>query len=97
VAEHPGNCGSEKSASFAEPGLEKRGRFLHHAEPVPKTKPATCDDCFFRQNELCALELDEACTTFRAADRGLRPERQLAFVFRTERVTTAYAFPQPNV
>ena len=29
---------------------------------------------------------------------GLDPtdERQLAFVFRTERTTAAYAFPQPN-
>ena len=32
----------------------------------------------------------------RPAERGLAPERQLAFVFRTERVTAAYAFPQPN-
>jgi hypothetical protein len=26
----------------------------------------------------------------------LAPERQLAFVFRTERTTATYAFPQPN-
>ena len=64
--------------------------------PVPKTKPARCEDCFFRQNELCALNLEKPCTTFRPAERGLAPERQLAFVFRTERTTAAYAFPQPN-
>jgi hypothetical protein len=63
---------------------------------VPKTKPARCEDCFFRQNELCALDLEKPCTTFRPAERGLAPERQLAFVFRTERTTAAYAFPQPN-
>ena len=45
---------------------------------------------------LCALNLDKPCTTFRPAERGLAPERQLAFVFRAERTTAAYAFPQPN-
>jgi hypothetical protein len=61
-----------------------------------RAKRVTCDDCFFMQNRLCALNLGEPCPTFRPADRGLAPERQLAFVFRTERTTTAYAFPQPN-
>jgi hypothetical protein len=63
---------------------------------VPKTKPARCEDCYFKQNMLCALDLGKPCTTFRPAERGLAPERQLAFVFRTERTTAAYAFPQPN-
>ena len=40
--------------------------------------------------------LGKPCTTFRPAERGLAPERKLAFVFRTERTTAAYAFPQPN-
>lgn len=55
----------------------------------------TCADCYFKQNMLCALGLDRPCPTFRAAERGLRPERQLAFVFRSERTRAAYAFPQP--
>jgi hypothetical protein len=59
-------------------------------------KDVTCDDCYFRKNMLCALNLTEACTTFRPAERGLAPERQLAFVFRTERTHAAYAFPRPN-
>ena len=63
---------------------------------VPKTKTARCEDCYFHQNMLCALNLDKPCTTFRPAERGLAPERQLAFVFRAERTTAAYAFPQPN-
>jgi hypothetical protein len=63
---------------------------------VPKSKPARCEDCFFHQRGLCALDLDKPCTTFRPAERGLAPERQLAFVFRTERTTATYAFPQPN-
>ena len=61
-----------------------------------KAKRVTCDDCFFMQKGLCALNLGEPCPTFRPAERGLAPERQLAFVFRTQRTTTAYAFPQPN-
>jgi hypothetical protein len=56
-------------------------------------KRITCDDCFFRQNMLCALDLDEPCPTFRPAERGLAPERQLSFVFRTSRTHSAYAFP----
>ena len=58
-----------------------------------KTKQPACEDCFFHQHMLCALNLDKPCTTFRPAERGLAPERQLAFVFRTERTTAAYAFP----
>jgi hypothetical protein len=62
-----------------------------------KKKCLSCDDCYFRQNLLCALKRDTPCTTFRPADKGLQPERQLAFVFRTERTRAAYAFPQPRV
>ena len=62
---------------------------------VPKTKPARCEDCSFQQNMLCALNLGEPCTTFRPAERCLVAERQMAFGFRAERTTAAYAFPQP--
>ena len=62
---------------------------------VAKAKGVTCDDCYFKQNRLCALRCSEPCPTFRAAERGLRPERQLAFVFRTARTRSAYAFPPP--
>jgi hypothetical protein len=65
------------------------------AVPKPSKRPS-CETCFFRQNMLCALDLNEPCTTFRPADRGLQPERQLSFVFRTERTFSAYAFPQPH-
>jgi hypothetical protein len=63
---------------------------------VPKPKPVRCEDCYFQQRGLCALNLGKPCTTFRPAERGLAPERQLAFVFRTARTTAAYAFPQPH-
>ena len=61
------------------------------------SKGVKCEDCFFHQNQLCALELDGPCTTWRPAERGLAPEKQLAFAFRTtERTWAAYAFPQPG-
>jgi len=61
-----------------------------------KAKCVSCKDCYFGANGLCALNLDAPCPTFRPADRGLAPERQLAFVFRAERTHAAYAFPQPR-
>jgi hypothetical protein len=67
------------------------------AEAMPtktKKKCVSCDECYFRKNMLCALDLDSPCPTFRSAERGLAPERQLSFVFRTERTRSAYAFPQ---
>jgi hypothetical protein len=59
-------------------------------------KRVTCGDCYFHKNQLCALKLQEPCPTFRPAERGLAPEQQLTFVFRTERTRCAYAFPQPQ-
>ncbi len=55
----------------------------------------TCEDCFFRRNTLCALELEAACATFRPDHpEGLQPPRQLRFVFRQERRRQAtWAFP----
>jgi hypothetical protein len=61
-----------------------------------KAKRAKCEDCFFHQNMLCALELAEPCTTFRPAERNLAPERQLTFAFRSGTTRAAYAFPQPQ-
>ena len=59
------------------------------------TKKATCEDCFFRCNMLCALELADPCPTFRPdGPDGLRPPQQLRFQFRQERRTqAAWAFP----
>jgi hypothetical protein len=57
----------------------------------------TCEDCYFRQNLLCALQC-EPCATFRpAGPEGLRPPRQLRFTFRQERGTkSAWDFPSPQ-
>jgi hypothetical protein len=58
-------------------------------------KKVSCEDCYFRCNLLCALNLDEPCATFRPDHPdGLRPPRQLRFTFRQERRTqAAWAFP----
>jgi hypothetical protein len=87
VRREPANCDKR--------GLESGTPLLQHGD-VAQTKPARCEDCYFHQNQLCALNLGKPCTTFRPAERGLAPERQLAFVFRSERTTAAYAFPQPH-
>jgi hypothetical protein len=84
-----------KTSDLRQPAW-KRGGVSCRIEVVPKSKPPRCEDCFFHQRGLCALNLGKPCTTFRPAERGLAPERQLAFVFRSERTTVAYAFPQPG-
>jgi hypothetical protein len=58
------------------------------------TKKVRCEDCFFHANLLCALDLDEPCSTFRPSEAELRPPQQLRFVFRQERRSrAAWAFP----
>jgi hypothetical protein len=54
----------------------------------------TCEDCFFKRNLLCALELSEPCATFRPHEAQLRPPPQLQLVFRAERrARAAWTFP----
>ena len=43
----------------------------------------SCEDCFFHRRMLCALDLDEPCSTFRAdGPQGLVPPRQPALLMR---------------
>jgi hypothetical protein len=58
-------------------------------------KKVSCEDCYFGRNLLCALALDEPCSTFRPdTPNGLRPPAQQRFVFRQERRRqAAWAFP----
>jgi hypothetical protein len=64
----------------------------------PGSGKARCEDCFFHQNQLCALSETGPCATFRPAHPdGLRPPSQLRFVFRQERrLQVAWAFPTAN-
>ena len=43
----------------------------------------SCEDCFFHQKLLCALDLDEPCSTFRPySTTGLVPPRQPSLLVR---------------
>jgi hypothetical protein len=43
----------------------------------------SCEDCFFHRHLLCALDLDEPCSTFRPdTEAGLVPPRQPALLVR---------------
>ena len=59
---------------------------------------ASCEDCFFKQQGLCALRLEGPCPTFRPNHPdGLRPPRQMRFLFRQERrLQSAWAFPDAD-
>jgi hypothetical protein len=51
-----------------------------------RAKKVTCEECFFRCNLLCALQVEEPCATFRPnRPEGLTPPKQLTLVFRQER------------
>lgn len=60
-------------------GLAKR-----RAAKRRKGRPS-CEDCFFHSHMLCALDLDEPCSTFRpnSAD-GLVPPRQHTLLLRSQ-------------
>lgn len=60
-------------------------------------RKVTCDECYFRCNLLCALELSEPCATFRPNEGRLAPPQQLRLVFRQERRSrAAWAFPSAH-
>jgi hypothetical protein len=53
-----------------------------------------CEDCYFKANMLCALELEQPCATFRPKEANLRPPAQMRLVFRHERRSqAAWTFP----
>jgi len=60
----------------------------HSAAAGSIPKGATCADCYFRCQALCALSLDRPCPTFRAAGRTLEPPHQARLVPRV--VAVAY-------
>ena len=54
-------------------------------------KGKACADCFFHQRMLCALDLDQPCSTFRPAAQGaLVPPRQPALLLRQAEPVPAF-------
>jgi hypothetical protein len=59
---------------------------------------ASCESCFFQQHLLCSLAGSGPCATFRPNHpEGLRPPRQMRFVFHQEpRQHVAWSFASAN-
>jgi hypothetical protein len=74
--------------------IQSAGGHVQRKQGKRVAKKVSCEDCFFRCNLLCALDLDEPCATFRPDEAQLKPPQQLRFVFRQERrARAAWAFP----
>ncbi len=78
----------EEATRIAEAlGLRKEG-----AAKRRRKNGRSCEDCFFHRRLLCALDLDEPCSTFRAdTPNGLVPPRQPALLIRDREVTVTAA------
>ncbi len=58
------------------------------AENRSRNAAVTCDQCFFRRRNLCALGRDEPCPTFRPdSPQGLVPPRQTSLLARAGEVS----------
>ena len=65
------------------------------AETRSRDAAVSCDQCFFRARNLCALGINEPCPTFRPnTPEGLVPPRQPALLARS---SEHLAEPQPAV
>jgi hypothetical protein len=58
---------------------------------MAKRREITCDDCFFRRADLCAIPGNCVCPTFRHAKATLNPPQQPRLVQRPFRGVTAAA------
>ena len=69
----------EQATAIAEElGLRRKG-----AAKRRRKNGRSCEDCFFHRRMLCALNLDEPCSTFRPdTETGLVPPRQPALLLR---------------
>ena len=61
-------------------GLRRKGAAKRRSK---RRNNHSCEDCFFHRRMLCALDLDEPCSTFRPdSPQGLVPPRQPALLVR---------------
>jgi hypothetical protein len=58
---------------------------------LAKRPEVTCNDCFFRRAELCAIPGNCVCPTFRPAKGALEPPKHPRLVARTLHRATAAA------
>jgi hypothetical protein len=58
---------------------------------MSKRVAATCEDCYFRREGLCALPGNTPCPTFRAATATLVPPPQPRLVLRAPLPAVAHA------
>jgi hypothetical protein len=84
-----GCCGRVKFRllRFADSRMNGRGdpAWMPSVAGRKKDTPR-CEDCYFRQKMLCALDLDEPCVTFRASrPEGLVPPKQPRLLLRPPR------------
>lgn len=87
------------TAGAVQPGALDTAADPPTARPAVPKRPGKprCEDCFFHQNALCALEEKKPCPTFRPAHPdGLQPPRQLSFVFRQGRRGDPFSFEAPR-
>jgi hypothetical protein len=89
----------DRDRSIQSQSKRRRGPFsvqsVQSKRMSKRTAPkVSCDNCYFRVNLLCALDLPEPCATYRPHEAQLKPPQQLRFVFRQERRSrAAWAFP----
>jgi len=62
-----------------------------HSARMVKRREITCEDCFFRRADLCAIPGNCVCPTFRHAKAPLIPPRQPRLVQRPLHGVTAAA------
>jgi hypothetical protein len=69
----------EQATEVAETlGLRRKGAVKRRRKSGP-----CCEECFFHRRLLCALDLEEPCSTFRPdSSQGLVPPRQPALLVR---------------
>ena len=78
----------EQATAIAEElGLRRKG-----AAKRRRKNGRSCEDCFFHRRMLCALNLDEPCSTFRPdSPHGLIPPTQPMLLIGAETVDLAAA------
>jgi hypothetical protein len=60
---------------------------------MSKRSRLTCNDCYFRQLALCALQVESPCPTFRLHERGaLETPRQAQLIPRALEAATQVQF-----